>query len=485
MSEQRALKNPYPDYSGPGCSQELFDVQGNLTQHFSSCIRSKISELLAAMENGLKSADPRDCTGYTGWAGIALLYLHLNNVFEDPSFLQKALDHVSRSLRSLTQRSVTFLCGDAGPLAIAAVVYHRLQKQQEAEECVNRLMLLQPLVVQGKGKLPDELLYGRVGYMYSLIFINQHFQQEKIPIQYIQQICDAVLASGLSRSEKNRVQDQTPLMYEWYQEEYVGAAHGLSGIYYYLLQPGFVAGEERVSSLVKPSVNYVCQLKFPSGNYPPCVGDARDLLVHWCHGSPGVVYMLIQAFKVFGVRQYLEDALQCGEVIWHKGLLKKGYGLCHGAAGNAYSFLALYNITRDPKHLYRACMFGDWCMNYGKHGCRTPDTPFSLFEGMAGTIYFLADLLHPAKAKFPAFEALLEGLLMLTGTGPKERVALALQAHQHPMALSQFSCKSRMGRSVYIWRTACREAFPYIHKETSSLGREVFQYVKIYNLHSL
>lgn len=25
--------------------------------------------------------------------------------------------------------------------------------------------------------------------------------------------------------------------------------------------------------------------------------------------------------------------------------------------------------------------FADWCMNYGKHGCRTPDTPFSLFEG--------------------------------------------------------------------------------------------------------
>ncbi len=59
-----------------------------------------------------------------------------------------------------------------------------------------------------------------------------------------------------------------------------------------------MVGEERVYHLVKPSVNYVCQLKFPSGNYPPCVGDSRDLLVHWCHGTPGVIYMLIQAFKV-------------------------------------------------------------------------------------------------------------------------------------------------------------------------------------------
>lgn len=60
--------------------------------------------------------------------------------------------------------------------------------------------------------------------------------------------------------------------------------------------------------------------------------------------------------QVFGVRQYLEDALQCGEVIWQRGLVKKGYGLCHGAAGNAYGFLALYKVTQDLKHLYRACM---------------------------------------------------------------------------------------------------------------------------------
>lgn len=55
---------------------------------------------------------------------------------------------------------------------------------------------------------------------------------------------------------------------------------------------------EKIQSLVRPSVDYVTQLKFPSGNYPPCIGDKRDLLVHWCHGAPGVIYMLIQAYKV-------------------------------------------------------------------------------------------------------------------------------------------------------------------------------------------
>lgn len=65
-----------------------------------------------------------------------------------------------------------------------------------------------------------------------------------------------------------------------------------------LSQPGFVCVEEYVHRLVKPSVDHVCRLKFPTGNYPPCIGDDRDLLVHWCHGSPGVVYMLLQAYRV-------------------------------------------------------------------------------------------------------------------------------------------------------------------------------------------
>lgn len=61
------------------------------------------------------------------------------------------------------------------------------------------------------------------------------------------------------------------------------------------------------------------------------------------------------SLQVFGEQQYLNDALQCAEVIWQHGLLKKGYGLCHGTAGNAYAFLALYNLTQSMKYLYRAC----------------------------------------------------------------------------------------------------------------------------------
>ena len=46
--------------------------------------------------------------------------------------------------------------------------------------------------------------------------------------------------------------------------------------------------------------------------------------------------------------------MDCTEVIWKRGLLKKGYGICHGVAGNGYAFLVAYKMTGDPKYLHRA-----------------------------------------------------------------------------------------------------------------------------------
>uniref|UniRef100_A0A3B3ZJ54 Uncharacterized protein n=1 Tax=Periophthalmus magnuspinnatus TaxID=409849 RepID=A0A3B3ZJ54_9GOBI len=70
--DTRALRNPYSDYDGnPASTQTLFDYQGRLTPEFSQRLSSKVNELLSVMENGLQSADPRDCTSYTGWTGVS------------------------------------------------------------------------------------------------------------------------------------------------------------------------------------------------------------------------------------------------------------------------------------------------------------------------------------------------------------------------------------------------------------------------------
>jgi len=114
--------------------------------------------------------------------------------------------------------------------------------------------------------------------------------------------------------------------------------------------------------------------------------------------------MLLKAHSIWGDQKYMDAALKGGENIWERGLLRKGDGLCHGTAGNAYSFLALYQANKDVKWLYRACMFGFHCTRLREHISVLPDRPLSLFEGLAGTVYFLQDLKEPLQAKFPAYE---------------------------------------------------------------------------------
>ena len=131
---------------------------------------------------------------------------------------------------------------------------------------------------------------------------------------------------------------------------------------------------------------------------------SKDKLLHWCHGAPGVIYSLLFAQRVFADPKYLQLAVDCGEVIWRRGILRKGYGICHGVAGNAYAFIALLHATRDRKYAYRASMFAKWIFDYGKHSCRRPDRPYSLFEGLAGTLLFLYEMDDLKAARFPAFD---------------------------------------------------------------------------------
>ena len=158
-----------------------------------------------------------------------------------------------------------------------------------------------------------------------------------------------------------------------------------------------------ILSAVETCVDYLISQCFPSGNFPSSLESAdKDRLVQWCHGAPGLVHLLAHAFKVtrawssslvectsllafmsqvFNKQSYLEAAIGCGEVVWQRGLLVKGYSLCHGVAGNAYTFLQLYQLTGDQMQLYRASKFAEWCLTSEERQCGTPDHPSSLFEG--------------------------------------------------------------------------------------------------------
>ncbi|XP_077365475.1 lanC-like protein 2 [Festucalex cinctus] len=411
--EERSFANPYTDWdqgvlaSNSGAEvdyHEPFDEEGKVSSSFQRKVQSKIKDLLQQMEEGLKTADPHDFSTYTGWTGIALLYVQLYRGSDDVAHLQRALDYVKRSMRILNGRKVTFLCGDAGPLAVGAVVHHKLGNTADSNDCLSRLLQLQRSVLSTDSEMPDELLYGRAGYLYSLLYVNKEIGGATVDEATVAKVVTAIIESGKNLSAELKKTERCPLLYEWHKKQYIGAAHGLAGIFYMLMQPGARVPPDMLSELVRPSIDYIRHKRFRSGNFPSSLSNESDRLVHWCHGAPGVIHMLIMTYKVFKEDKYLKEAVECGEVIWQRGLLRKGYGICHGTAGNGYAFLALYKLTQEKKYLYRACKFAEWCLDYGTHGCRIPDRPYSLFEGMAGTIHYLSEMAAPEASCFPAFE---------------------------------------------------------------------------------
>lgn len=189
--------------------------------------------------------------------------------------------------------------------------------------------------------------------------------------------------------------DLSAFPWSWHDSVYFGCAHGTAGIMLTLLRLGNLVSDELMTRLLQLAA-------LPSGNMKSSIHSTRDKLVQWCHGAPGFVALLLEyeaATTDPSLRaQYHDTAARALDCIWERGLLTKGGGICHGIAGNGYSFLAAFQKYRGTaqersEHLYQATVFANEILALGPgQSCLGADAPYSLFEGLAGTVHFLMDV---------------------------------------------------------------------------------------------
>ncbi|CAL5406480.1 unnamed protein product [Camellia sinensis] len=344
-----------------------------------------ISKKLVVVETwGITEQRVADFTLYSGTLGTAFLQFKAYQVTINEVDLKLCSEIVKAcDFASSQSRDVTFVCGRAGVCALGAVI--KLLKD-----------------------LPDELLYGRDGFLWACLFLNKHIGEGTIPSDYIGAVANDILKNGRALGVKERC----PFMFEWYGEKYWGAAHGMAGIMHVLMYAKLSPDE---AEEVKCTLKYMIKYRFPSGNYPSSEQDCKsDCLVHWCHGAPGMALTLIKAAEiislayVFGDKEFLEAAVNAAGVVWNRGLLKR-VGICHGISGNTFVFLSLYRLTGNKEFLYRAKAFTCFLLDRAyrlisegeMHG---GDNPCSLFEGIGGMACLFLDMTQPTDSKFPAYE---------------------------------------------------------------------------------
>mmetsp|Transcript_6430 Transcript_6430/g.12081 ORF Transcript_6430/g.12081 Transcript_6430/m.12081 type:complete len:474 (-) Transcript_6430:216-1637(-) len=313
-----------------------------------------------------------------------------------------ALRHCARSSAKVSPRRLTFLEGRSGVLALWAVLNHLAKREKQRDQGVHEVLALSAVV----RKLPRgecELLYGRVGYVYSILFLQRALNNPELGAKEAESIVRQVIEAGLKSG--GGIRNNFPLRYKWHRKCYLGAVHGLCGIYKILMHFPKILESMGVRDKLKKSIDKLLAMEFPSHNMPSSLESKKDRLVHFCHGATGFVSMCIMAAEFFKDPSYLDRAKTFGEVLWKRGLLeKKALGLCHGAPGNGMMFLSLYRKTGDALWLRRAQHFAVHVVHNFDRLAPNTDDPYSMFTGMLGAVVFLAGTLDPERSYFVGYE---------------------------------------------------------------------------------
>jgi len=204
------------------------------------------------------------------------------------------------------------------------------------------------------------------------------------------------------------------------RQQIVGAGHGFAGNAFVLLSGQELLGEQAASlhERVGRAVIELAQVEGPVAQWFPDAGsEAGRHPVQWCHGSPGIVISLVELAHDDETGRLLHAG---GELTWRAGPLRKGPGLCHGTAGNAYAFLTLYARSADELWLERARAFAmDAAADVDRRREERGRGRYSLYTGDVG----VAMLLHACLAgdhRFP----FLDGALTDPRMGPSPRPPL-------------------------------------------------------------
>eukprot|EP00051_Salpingoeca_urceolata_P013026 m.162856 g.162856 ORF g.162856 m.162856 type:complete len:426 (+) comp17675_c0_seq5:67-1344(+) len=401
-------------------SQRFFDVGGLPTA--ARCLTAEaagetalrlITEVLNTARRDPRR-DERDGSVYAGDTGIALAAWHVWKQ-SAPGYEGLRLDEAQRGALLLaaaelcetsrtnfsSRRRVSFAEGQAGCHAVHAVILHSLRRLDDRDRAMQSLLELRSNVAElDPGE--NELLYGRAGYLYALLFVRRHVGEHG-PL--LAAAVDDVVSQLLRYGREARRGGPFSLAYAWHDKCYLGAAHGLCGILQAVLLarrwfPDAVDADDL--GVVLMCVDELVAQTFESGNLPSSFTNNKDRLVQWCHGAPGLVPLLGEVVRVCRelgdggrLTRMIAAAGAAARVCGMQGLLRKGVGLCHGISGNALALLSAARIdTIEDRGLHRAKagQFLTFAVEHLHELRAVPDDPDSLFGGVCGLVVALLDL---------------------------------------------------------------------------------------------
>ncbi|KAJ3712968.1 hypothetical protein C8R42DRAFT_686174 [Lentinula raphanica] len=269
-----------------------------------------------------------------------------------------------------------------------------------------------------------EVLYGQAGLLYALLRLRASSAgaNQEIKINLDSFVNESTIASvirsiitrgrfGASHYASNvsRRSAVPSLMWSWHHKRYLGASHGVAGILHVLLMCPLDTIAPYIPDILQ-TIEWLITYQDNEGNWPTSLKQRysqKNDLVQWCHGAPGMLILFatlirraIRNPEVFPLTtpflNSLSEAIQRGaNIVYQKGLLRKGVGLCHGVGGSVYALLAasdamgMWKQYESSKvYFLRAIHLAHLATSYSQltqaGEMTTPDKPWSLYGGLAG-----------------------------------------------------------------------------------------------------
>jgi Lanthionine synthetase C-like protein len=182
--------------------------------------------------------------------------------------------------------------------------------------------------------------------------------------------------------------------------EILGPAHGFAGVVHALrgYVPDDVLRTHVTTVLERTALHHDGLVNWPPSATPEA-NLAFKIRVQWCHGAPGIVATL-------GDLMPLDLTLAGAELVWRAGPLIKGPGLCHGTAGNGFTFLRMFALTGDELWLDRGRRFAMHAIAQVKgERARVGRGRYTLFTGDIGVALYLRACMSGDPA-FPTIDGL-------------------------------------------------------------------------------
>jgi lantibiotic modifying enzyme len=301
---------------------------------------------------------------YAGSPGVVIFYLEAFHSMNNPDFLKTAkkganylVDHLPDSLTSVGNSGSAGLYTGIAGVAFALKQVFNISRDskhlQGYEKCLE--LLRSSATVKGdtvRWGMVTDIIAGNAGI--GLFLLNAYRETEDEQWRNMaEKIANGLLGQAIKVNNKHLKWPMEPA----FDRIMPNFSHGTAGVAYFLAKVYLATGKIKYLNAALAAANYLKSIE--TKDHLICHhedGEGKTLYyLGFCHGPAGTARLYAALFQATAKKEWEQAMYDCAEPILKSGIPEKqtpgfwnNISQCCGHAGVAEFFLSMYQLKKDP-----------------------------------------------------------------------------------------------------------------------------------------